>query len=287
MNSDLCDTVTQYFKEELALAGYSFHEVEVYWGLSYSQGDGMDFSGTVDREGIIRLYSRLVAPISEARNERLWNAMCNGAVSVTVNRLRSNYHHYNTMEVEVEWDEDHLRTDYEFTARQLARLEDFKNAVEEDVKDISKRLQAEGYKLMEACSPIWFGMSRHWTDTHIGNHPATVRKFCRGDFTVEVAMVENTEYDGYYGDEDHSEVKRLVAGEVVSYNLRLRILENGDPVFEEWSHGVSDHRKEIRPLAVARELLSGARDALREKAKRLSRFAGIPKAPNPSKHLHI
>ena len=287
MNSDLCDTVTQYFKEELALAGYSFHEVEVYWSLSYSQGDGMDFSGTVDREGVIRLYSRLVSPISEARNERLWNALCNGEVSVVVDRIQSHYHHYNTMRVEVEWDAETLRADYGFTKRQLDRLEDFRSAVEEDVKDTSKRLQGEGYKLLEACNPFWFSMSRLWRDVHTGSRPAVVREFRRGDFVVEVSMLENTEYDGYGGDEDHSEVKRLVSGEVVSYNLRVRILEGGDTVFEEWCHGVSDYRKEIRPLAVARELLSGARDALREKAKRLSRFAGIPKAPNPGKHLHI
>ena len=286
MNSDLCDTVTQYFKEELALAGYSFHEVEVYWGLSYSQGDGMDFSGTVDREGVIRLYSRLVSPICEMRNQRLWDALCGGEVSVTVDRIQSHYHHYNTMRVEVEWDAETLRADYGFTKRQLARLEDFRSAVEEDVRDTSKRLQSEGYKLLEACNPFWFPMSRGWVNTHIGHSGGKIREFRRGDFVVEVAMVENGEYDGYGGDEDHSEVKRLVSGEVVSYNLRVRILEGGDTVFEEWCHGVSDYRKEIRPLAVARELLSGARPALREKAERLARFAGFPKASNPGKQLH-
>jgi hypothetical protein len=279
-------TVTEYFRRELALAGYDIDNATIYWSLSYSQGDGMDFAGRVSREGVVRLYSRLVAQISESRNERLWNALCDGAVSVEVSRISSHYHHYNTMRAEVEWDEDYLRETFGFTKRQLSRLEDFRGAVVEDVKDMSKRLAQEGYKLLEACNPIWFGMSKRWENDQLFDQSMTFRTFKRGTFAVQVAMVENREYDGYDGDEDHSEVKRLVTGEVVTYDLRVRILEDGDTVFEEWCHGVSDYRKEIRPLAVARELLSGARSVLRDKADRLARFAGSATPSNPAKHLH-
>lgn len=262
-------TLTSYFEEELRLAGYIFHDVSVYWSLGYCQGDGMDFAGTVTCDGVIQLYSRLVSRISEAKNARLWKALRDGAVSVSVDRISSRYHHYNTMQSEVEWDTDTLRNDYGFTTRQLARLEDFKVAVVEDVKDTSKRLQREGYKLLEACSPMWFGMSRAWKDTYIGDLPATVRTFRRGTFVVEIAMVQNDNLDI-----DHEDAKQLISGETVSYDLRVRITEDGDTVFEQWTCSVFDQRTAIQPFAIAREIMRDARGAMLNKASRLRQFAG-------------
>ena len=256
------NTVTQYFTEVLRQMGYDFYEPSVYWSLGYCQGDGMDFAGTVDREGVIRLYSRLIFPVSKDRNKRLWRALKDGAVSVEVKRIQSHYHHYNTMQTEVEWDEDSLRHDYGFTAVQIRRLEDFRNAVDEDVRDVSKSLQADGYKLLEACNPFWFNMPSQWQDGHIGDLGAKSRTYRRGDMTVQISMVQDDGYEGYSDDLDHSEVKRLIAGEVVSYSVRVLITKEvkGGPevVFDEWVSSISDYRSEIRPLAIARELLKEA-----------------------------
>ena len=83
--------------------------------------------------------------------------------------------------------------------------------------------------------------------------------------------------------EDHQDIMRMVAGDVVSYDVRLRILADGNTVFEEWSHGVSDLRRKLSVLAIGRELLSGARAVLREKAEKLNRFAGTA-LPATSEH---
>ena len=272
-------TITRYFEERLSRMGYSFNgDSDICWSLGYCQGDGMDFAGRVSREGVIALYSRLVAPISEARNERLWNALCDGAVSVEISRISSHYHHFNTMSVEVEWDADDLRATYGFTARQLARLDDFAAAVEEDVRSTSKTLEKEGYAILEACSPMWFRLSKHWKDGYLGDHRSTcTRTFRRGDFSVEVSMIQNDHLDGYESGDleaDHQDMLDMVAGKNVSYDLRLRILEDGNTVHEEWAHGVTDRRDQICPMAIARELLIGARRILADKATRLSQFAG-------------
>jgi hypothetical protein len=270
-------TVTEYFEHRLNELGYDFSENNVYWGLSYSQGDGMDFAGTVSNDGIIRLYSRLMGTITERKNERLWNALCSGMVSIDVRHIQSMYHHWNTMAVDFEYDADALRSEYGFTKDQLERIEDFHVAVVADVITTSKTLTAEGYKLLEACNPIWFLLRKGWVQDYIGDRSAMTRTFHRGDFTITVSMVENDHLDGYSsGDdlEDHQDIMRMIAGEVVSYDVRLRILSDGNPVFEEWSHGVSDQRGKLSAISIGRELLSGARPVLREKAEKLIRFAG-------------
>ena len=263
-------TVTEYFRRELDAAGYDLDDIG--WSLGYCQGDGMDFAGRVGRDGVIRLYTRLMGGISE-----VWEALSSGEVSVEVTRTSSYYHHYNTMAVSVEWDEEHLREAYDFTEQQLSRLEDFRSRVEEDVRDVSRRLQKEGYAILEACSPLWFPMSRHWASGTLGDRAYQMRSFARGSFTVDVTMVENDHLDGYEsgdGEADHADVKRMARGEIVSYDLRVRILEDGDKVYEEWAHGVTDKRSEIRPMTIARELLAAARSAMADKAARLARFAG-------------
>ena len=263
-------TVTKYFRRELDAAGYDLDDISS--SLGYCQGDGMDFAGRVGRDGVIRLYTRLMGGISE-----VWDALSSGEISVEVTRTSSYYHHYNTMAVSVEWDEEHLREAYDFTEQQLSRLEDFRSRVEEDVRDVSRRLEKEGYAILEACNPLWFSMSRHWKSGTHGDRSYQMRSFERGSFTVDVTMVENDHLDGYESgdaDADHADIKRMVAGEIVSYDLRVRILEDGDKVYEEWAHSVTDKKSEIRPMAIARELLTAARRVLAEKAARLTRFAG-------------
>ena len=263
-------TVTEYFRRELDAAGYDLDDIG--WSLGYCQGDGMDFAGRVGRDEVIRLYTRLMGGVSE-----VWDALSSGEVSVEVTRTSHHYHHYNTMAVTVEWDEDRLREAYDFTEQQLSRLEDFRSRVEEDVRDVSRRLEKEGYAILEACNPLWFSMSRHWKSGTLGDRAYQMRSFARGSFTVDVTMVENDYLDGYEsGDDeaDHADVKRMVRGEIVSYDLRVRILEDGDKVYEKWAHGVTDKRSEIRPMVIARELLAAARSAIADKAARLARFAG-------------
>jgi hypothetical protein len=115
-----------------------------------------------------------------------------------------------------------------------------------------------------------------------------MRSFERGSFTVDVTMVENDHLDGYESgdvDADHADIKRMVAGEIVSYDLRVRILEDGDKVYEEWAHSVTDKKSEIRPMAIARELLTAARRALAEKAARLTRLAGSARVAEEMKRI--
>ena len=259
-------TITKYFERRLAEQGYDADNI--YWSLGYCQGDGMDFEG---RARAHDLYSRLLG----VPPEEISAALRDSRVTVTRSGF---YHHYNSMSVEVEWDDEGASPEVKEAMSQ------FTTSVELDVIETSRALEKEGYAILEACNPTWFRLSDLWTDaTYDSARSVSARTFKRGDFAVEVSMYENDHLDGYEsGDEeaDHADMIRMVNGEIVSYDVCVRVSVDGFTVFQEWAHGVTDERTKIHPLQVARELLSGARPALRSYAKKLDRLAGR----EPRKH---
>jgi hypothetical protein len=253
-------TITEYFTRRLEGLGYTADNV--YWSLGYSQGDGMDFEGCGDAQ---RLYTRLmgVPPTTDVTD-----ALRDARVKVT---RSGHYHHYNSMSVELEWDDEDAASEIKELMSQFAA------AVEQDVIDTSRTLEKEGYAILEACNPFWFQKSKLWKNETFSERAASVRTFRRGPFEVEVAMYDNDHLGGYEsGDEeaDHADMMRMVGGEIVSYDLCVRIKADGFAVFQEWAHGVTDGRNEIRPFQVARELMRAARPVLRSRAMQLSRLAG-------------
>ena len=256
-------TITQYFARRLAELGYEFFEPDVMWSLSYSQGDGMDFAGIVTKSGANIIYRRLMGEPEGAAAE----ALAEGGVCIAIDRTQSHYHHYNTMSVLVDWDRD---------AFGETTFDAFAEAVKDDIRITSQTLESEGYKILQACSPMWYFKSPLWHDMYIDDRSAKARSFVRGEMCVEVIMLENTEFDGYESgddDEDHKDMIRMVNGELITYDLRVRVLAGGSPVFQETVYGIIDRRDCIRPFAIAREALSETRAALQEKARQLTNFA--------------
>lgn len=47
----LRDGLTEFIREEIEELGYSVSDFKVFWSLSYCQGDGVSFEGTLEKDG--------------------------------------------------------------------------------------------------------------------------------------------------------------------------------------------------------------------------------------------
>lgn len=90
------DSLTEWFKEELKAKG--FVEPEVCWGLSYTQGDGVAFWGSLDIPKTLKAnkIKGFAALIPFAQRDVL-------SAKVT---HHGNYCHWNSMSVEIEFREE-------------------------------------------------------------------------------------------------------------------------------------------------------------------------------------
>lgn len=151
------DNLTEWFISELDEKGFS--DVDCYWSLSSCQGDGVAFY-TKKIQGLDVSHLAEKQPGIDERVKRLhaWDV----DFKLTINCTSNHYNHWNTMSVHVEgydipdperWQhegEDHYHVRCErrdTTANNL--LNALEAAVQELVKDISKELEAAGYKEIE------------------------------------------------------------------------------------------------------------------------------------------
>lgn len=141
LNRDTADFLRDWMLEQLELKGYE--NMQVYFSLTYSQGDGVRFEGSLNRDAILNIAKRLLSDdsyhlllnLTEAGYE-LW-----GNIEGTSNR----YYHYNTMRVTVESD-----AEYEYDVENIEYLlESLENNITTEVQRISKELEAGGYEEIE------------------------------------------------------------------------------------------------------------------------------------------
>ena len=134
--------LTEDFKEQLAERG--FENVEVYWSLGYSQGDGVAFYGRVWTQDLKEKDEQAKTLI-----EKLERAGDDIAIEITGGG--GHYHHWNSMTVEIEFDSEF--EDEDLPARlKIARpvwREEFEEYLSEKVKEISRELEKSGYAEIE------------------------------------------------------------------------------------------------------------------------------------------
>lgn len=243
----------------------------------------MAFYGTVsDRDDIKLLATRLLPEdhaflkiLDRAERDEIY---MDTSIGIVRNSWGNHYSHFNTMTVSGEiivYDNDDDDTDDTQMEEIETAFNEFEKAVQEDVCQVSKNLEGEGYKLIEAGNPGWFAnLNANYSDGHGGYKADWINKRI-GRFRVVVTMFEDQYFDPYdYDDEDAERIiKKLIDGETCFYGLSARVYDAedhrlvGTPV-SGW--GIHDSRDLKHRRQVARELVAEAIDEAREAINRLS-----------------
>lgn len=146
-------TLSDYFIGRLARYGYE--DMEVFWSLGHSQGDGMRFEGEMVDEDTIHVAKRLLEEEDFKKYAKIVEEL--GMVIQIVGTTHQ-YYHYNTMAVNFDLDKgvcwDHF-DDYEYE-RVLDRLYE---KIKLDIIEISEELEAEGYEHIDY----------HYTEENVKN----------------------------------------------------------------------------------------------------------------------
>lgn len=139
INSEM---ISEDFKYDL-YEKYDYPNDDVEWSLNHCQGDGVAFYGRVDN--VWDLASRL---LTQAEFDLLVNHQDDFDLSIEIarNGYANHYSHWNTMDVyfEVYEHEEGVLTD---VVRDV--IDSFHKLVEQDVKDVSRTLEKEGYDQIE------------------------------------------------------------------------------------------------------------------------------------------
>lgn len=169
------DQIHQMFIERLFEAGYPTLSVE--FSLSWCQGDGMAFytdcrnwqpeqakhspwcylpesyrTRWVDLRRLWR--TRIRSQYKKDDRRRMYQLLAAGltiGISITKNSFGHHYSHYNTMAVSVEIQDWPDELDFRMLPQKEveALVKDFEKTVQDDVKELSRELEAAGYKEIE------------------------------------------------------------------------------------------------------------------------------------------
>ena len=174
--------IKQHFQNELVKHGYPV-DLTIEYSLGYCQGDGMAFYGSLGVDDVQALMKRLFGTeqgqtdaVSRVKNliaqpdiRKMIHVLREYAelqfceVDISRNSFGQHYSHWNTMRIDSNVDftgvfpdeETMLGTGIEgINPEMLVRWQGiwdrFIEALQADVKSLSKKLEADGYKLIEA-----------------------------------------------------------------------------------------------------------------------------------------
>ena len=132
--------LTEDFKMQLAERG--FPETEVFWSLGYCQGDGVAFYGSVYPEDL-----KEKDPNAKKFIEALERA--GDVLSIWVTGKNNHYHHWNSMTVEVEFEEEDEILPLRLRIARPFLREEFEDYLDDKVQQISRELEKSGYAEIE------------------------------------------------------------------------------------------------------------------------------------------
>ncbi|MFC1040772.1 hypothetical protein ACFGWM_03400 [Pasteurella multocida] len=157
-----------YFNSQLVNAGLP-DDLEICWSLSYCQGDGVAFYGNIphsywsalfaciypNQKRKLRKFERLVQSLIE------WEFYCDSLIEIQRNQFGHRYSHFGTMVVDARSAEG-FQFFYHHEAQKTwyfpkdkvfqyqALWNEFITDLAEYIRDISRRLASEGYRIIEA-----------------------------------------------------------------------------------------------------------------------------------------
>ncbi len=132
--------LTEDFKMQLAERG--FPDVEVFWSLGYCQGDGVAFYGSVYPEDL-----KEKDPNAKKFIEALEKA--GDVLSIGITGENNHYHYWNSMTVEVEFEEEGETLPPRLRIARPVLREEFEDYLDEKVEEISRELEKSGYAEIE------------------------------------------------------------------------------------------------------------------------------------------
>lgn len=154
-----------YFKHELINAGFP-DELCVEWSLSCCQGDGMAFYGDLSFDDLVNLSQKIYA--NQKRKQNMLKKLIltiegydyDESFEIYRNGFGHHYSHFNTMDLSITaaedlrfFDDENKGAWYFKTAkkgRYMALWDEFIEDLEQHVRDTSKELASQGYRISEA-----------------------------------------------------------------------------------------------------------------------------------------
>lgn len=152
-----------YFQHKLASAGFPDNLV-IEYSLSYCQGDGMAFYGTLYRDDLVRLFNHLNP---NKRRQNMFAKLLGHLVEwgdfshiqISRNHFGHRYSHWNCMVLEAE-EAQYLaffyagKADWYFPTAKLGQYmaiwDDFLSDLRQHIQDTSKELASLGYQIIDA-----------------------------------------------------------------------------------------------------------------------------------------
>lgn len=204
-----------YFNSQLVNAGLP-DDLEICWSLGYSQGDGMAFYGNIDythwldlfahiypnQKRKYRKFERLVKSIIEWEN--YWDSL----IRIERNRFGHRYSHFNTMELDALsadsfrfFNDESAKKTWYFPASRVceyqALWDEFIAELTEYIRDLSRRLESEGYRIIEA-TPYESEVAYKFETAHY-----------RIEFVAEPHHFYNHHFESYMYDCEYEDVESL------------------------------------------------------------------------------
>lgn len=236
--------ITHYFERDLERLGYA--GTEVRYSLGYSQGDGMAFYGYPDAPD--RLVERLLhGPCRAGARRALAKGGC---VRIDRNGYGWHYSHWNTMAVTVDGGAGLTR----FEEDALVALE---AAIQADVRTQSRRLEREGYALIEG------GLFE----------ARVVREFRTRRFTLRITEVPDDDFDLCQWDEALVDgfYAGLLAGHYRYFGVTVELFAGGLLLGHDSLWGITDEtaRTDRSYGGYRRDLVKAAVDEARAALRKL------------------
>lgn len=206
----MADIVTAYFARRLAERGYPTDNIE--WRLSYCQGDGMAFYGSIWGAELRALVHRHLTGEGQVRFDALAAVVGGASIEIARNSYGHHYAHSNTMAVNAEVP-DPREDDEDIWDRWNKAIDLVVEALAQEVRETSQTLASEGYSIIEALSPV----------------EDNEREFRTRNWCLRIRERECGTTD--VGDLDDEDYESLIAG-------RLRIVDLEGALYEQDAEGI-------------------------------------------------
>ena len=143
---DSCESemLKDSFKERLEEYGF-YSDVTVEFSLSYCQGDGVAFYGTIDFDKWLEGHKDSFSK-DELRRLNWLNETAGISVKVTRNSYGYHYSHWNTMNAEVVSDWSYYASNQHLLEEVLDKVNEM---ISDEIKDLSRKFEKEGYEEIE------------------------------------------------------------------------------------------------------------------------------------------
>ncbi|HDX1039600.1 TPA: hypothetical protein RNX16_002144 [Pasteurella multocida] len=162
------NVLTAYFNTQLVNAGFP-DNFEINWSLGYCQGDGMAFYGDIEHTYWLGLFQRIYPNQKRKyrKFERLlkslieWQSYWDSLITISRNHFGYRYSHFNTMDLQAPratdfcfFNDECAKKDWYFSSEKVGEYQtlwdEFVSDLAEYIRDLSKQLEQEGYRIIEA-----------------------------------------------------------------------------------------------------------------------------------------